>query len=573
MGSTNEPPLSWTHTKSTATQSEDLSSSLPEGYQSLRRVKENIPIRLWIVAIIGLWERASFWGLTAPFQNYMENPPTSHTPGALGLGQETATRIYCGFYIFYYISPIIFAALSDAFLGRWKSLCIASFVYNIGCVVLIVTSQELDQGLGLPGFLTAMVLIGLGGGGFHVIIVLFTVDQYIEKPPRILTLISGEQVVTDRALTLGYIYNANFWVGNVGSMFWFATVYLEMHVSFASAYASAFACMVTAMLMLLIGGAWYEKVPLESNVLPKATKILLCATKNGFNVGRANPEYQLEHHHNVVPWSKPLVEDLGRALRACRVLLAFVVFWICFDQMQNNLISQAGQMETHKTPNDLLPAMNQVACIILGPLIQHIFYPWLHRRHIYIGPITRISIGFTFISVAMAYAAIVQWLIYTAGPCYSSPGKCKHGFESLPNDVNVWVQAPVYFFISAGEIFAYVTGMEYAYDHSPREMKAIVQAVSLIIAGMGSACAMGIASLARDPYLIKFYASLAGAMLLTTAVFWVLFHKYDSATELKDVPEALSREASHESHTQVDIEMVLVSEIEMEANESRKSSR
>jgi hypothetical protein len=47
--------------------------------------------------------------------------------------------------------------------------------------------------------------------------------------------------------------------------------------------------------------------------------------------------------------------------------IAFVMFYICFDQMQNNLISQAAQMEASGTPNDLLPAMNQVGCIVLGP--------------------------------------------------------------------------------------------------------------------------------------------------------------------------------------------------------------
>jgi dipeptide/tripeptide permease len=75
--------------------------------------------------------------------------------------------------------------------------------------------------------------------------------------------------------------------------------------------------------------------------------------------------------------------------------IAFVMFYICFDQMQNNLISQAAQMEASGTPNDLLPAMNQVGCIVLGPLIQGWVYPLLHRRQIYLKPIMRITIGFS----------------------------------------------------------------------------------------------------------------------------------------------------------------------------------
>jgi POT family proton-dependent oligopeptide transporter len=42
-----------------------------------------------------------------------------------------------------------------------------------------------------------------------------------------------------------------------------------------------------------------------------------------------------------------MVEELTRGLRGCRVLLAFIMFYVCFDQMQNNLISQAGSMKTN----------------------------------------------------------------------------------------------------------------------------------------------------------------------------------------------------------------------------------
>lgn len=196
--------------------------------------------------------------------------------------------------------------------------------------------------------------------------------------------------------------------------------------------------------------------------------------------------------------------------------------------MQNNLISQAAQMETLGMPNDMMPALNQVGCIVLGPLVQSALYPLLHKRGIYLKPITRIAIGFGFIALSMLYATIVQQIVYTTGPCYASPNKCgpTDSFRG-PNDVNVWIQAPLYFFIAAGEIFAYVTALEYAYNHAPKDMKAIVQAISLLVAGIGSACAMGLTPIARDPYLVVFYASLTGAMTATTIIFWFLFRKYD----------------------------------------------
>lgn len=82
--------------------------------------------------------------------------------------------------------------------------------------------------------------------------------------------------------------------------------------------------------------------------------------------------------------------------------------------------------------------------------------------------------------------------------------------------------------MSAGEIFALVTAMEYTYDHSPRDMKVVVQAVSLLIAGVASGAAMALTAVAHDPNLIWFYASLTVAMTVTAVIFWLVFRNYDS---------------------------------------------
>jgi hypothetical protein len=203
--------------------------------------------------------------------------------------------------------------------------------------------------------------------------------------------------------------------------------------------------------------------------------------------------------------------------------------------MQNNLISQAANMEAHVIPNDVMPALNQVACIIFGPLIQSVLYPFLQRHNISFRPMVKITVGFTFIALSMLYTTILQQLIYTAGPCYKHPKFCPGASPDwqdtarfrLPNHINIWIQAPVYIFIAIGEIFAYVTGLEYAYDSSPHGLKAIVQAISLLMAAVGSAGAMGFSPLARDPYLVIFYACLTIAMAVTTVVFWWVFSKYD----------------------------------------------
>ncbi|KAF3036871.1 peptide transporter ptr2 [Didymella keratinophila] len=482
----------------------------------MRRVRDDLPWQLWIVAVIAFWERAAFWGITGPWQNYMQHPPhyeDGDTPGALGLGQSMATRIYCAFFILYYVAPTMFAVIADSWLGHFTTLIISAIIYCLGCAALTVSSipNQLDKGWGLPGLVLAMGLIALGGGGFRAIMVPFIADQYTEGKAVVRTLKSGEEVITDRQLTLQYIYSLYFWVGNLGSLSWFLTVWLELHKGFTPAYALCLGCMAIAVMMLIAGQRWYIKTPHEDNVLPAATKIITCACRNGFKMARVQPEYQLEHRRHTVSWSSELVTEVTRGLQACRVLIAFVVFYVCFDQMQNNLISQAAEMETNGTPNDLVPAMNQVGCIVFAPLIQEVLYPFLHRRHIYLRPVTRITIGFCFIASSMLYATIIQHFIYA-----SSVAK-----------VNVWIQAPLYILMAIGEVFAMVTAMEYAYDNSPQRMKAIVQAVSLLVAGVGSAVAMALTPAARDPLMIGFYGGLTSAMSVTTVIFYIIFRHYD----------------------------------------------
>jgi POT family proton-dependent oligopeptide transporter len=87
----------------------------------------------------------------------------------------------------------------------------------------------------------------------------------------------------------------------------------------------------------------------------------------------------------------------------------------------------------------------------------------------------------------------------------------------------------VYILISAGEIFSYVTGLEYAYGHSPKDMKVIVQAISLLTGGIGSTVALALTPIAQDPNLVIFYASITSGMLAITVFFAVSFRKYDKS--------------------------------------------
>lgn len=184
-------------------------------------------------------------------------------------------------------------------------------------------------------------------------------------------------------------------------------------------------------------------------------------------------------------------------------------------------------MDLSGVPNDMIQAFASVAVIVFAPLIQ-VTYNFLGRHGINFPPVARMTLGFVLCSAAMAYAAGFQHLIYSTGPCFDRPLACdaSHG-SAIPNQVNVWIQLPVYVLLAIGEILSLITAFEYVYNKAPKDMKTVVQALAQLTASLASVLGMAISPVAKDPNMVVFYACLAGAMALTAVLFWWRFAKYD----------------------------------------------
>lgn len=201
-------------------------------------------------------------------------------------------------------------------------------------------------------------------------------------------------------------------------------------------------------------------------------------------------------------------------------------------------------MELHGIPNDIMQNINSLGIIIFIPICDRVIYPALRKIGIPFRPITRITYGFIFAALAMAYAAIVQHLIYSAGPCYREPLTCPAaGEDKIPNRVHVAVQSPAYLLIGFSEIFASITGLEYAFTKAPPSMKSFVMSIFLLQTAFGSALGIALSATAVDPKLLWMYTGICVATIITAGLFWILFRKYNATEESMNALEDKGKQA------------------------------
>jgi POT family proton-dependent oligopeptide transporter len=120
---------------------------------------------------------------------------------------------------------------------------------------------------------------------------------------------------------------------------------------------------------------------------------------------------------------------------------------LSINLMDSTLIAQAGTMQTHGLPNDIMCNLNPISVMVFLPFFQSWIYPTLAKKKINFSPEHRIGVGLSCATLAIAYTTGIQHLIYKTDSCFSHPLKCLSG-KNMPNDVYVGLQTPTYVFLA-----------------------------------------------------------------------------------------------------------------------------
>ncbi|KAK3114750.1 hypothetical protein LTR53_006593 [Teratosphaeriaceae sp. CCFEE 6253] len=520
-----------------------------EDLATLRRVPAKMPWIAFTVAFVELCERFAYYGTTAVMVNYIQQPmPAGSTtgndpfsdgqPGALGYGQRASTGLVLFNKFWAYFIPLFGGWIADAKWGRLKTIYASIGVAMFGHVLIVISAipaivRHPSGALGC--FSVGLIFFGIGVGGFKPNISPLFAEQLADRTMRVETVKSGERVIVDPAMTTQRMFLYFYGFINIGSIIGqVAMVYAERYVGFWLSFLLPTIMFLGCPIMLSVMQKRYNLREPTGSVFGKFSKLTNYAMKDGGykRIGQADFWERVKPSRvtNKPAWmtfDDAWVDEIARGVKACSVFSFYPLWWLAYNQIDGNLVSQAATMELHGVPNDLLNNMNPLGIIILIPIMDFIVYPALRKYKIRFTPLRRMLAGFFVAMAAMIWAAVIQAYIYKKGACGNYMSTC-----DTVAPINVWAQTGAYVLVGLAEILTSITGLEYAYTKAPANMRSLVFGFYNCTNAISAALGQAFLPASADPNLVWLYTSVAIIACVTGFMFWYFFTRpWDRAEE------------------------------------------
>ncbi|PFH56246.1 hypothetical protein XA68_16838 [Ophiocordyceps unilateralis] len=522
-----------------------------EEMKSLRRVSGKIMWSMWTIAFVELCERFSYYGTSVLYTNFINHPlpqgsrtgapvHAGDLPGALGMGPKAAQGLTLFNMFFAYMMPLVGAWVADARMGRFWTLHLAIGISTIAHVVLVVAASPgvlANNKASFGVFIVGLLVLCVGTGFFKANVSPLLAEQNDDVRPRV-EVRKGERVIVDPAVTNTRIFLYFYFCINVGSLTGqIGMVYVEKYVGFWVAFLIPTALFLLAPFVLGSQKKSYKLKPPTGSLLSKFFRMFFFVRRRSsftsFDWNVAKPSnVPVGQRPSWMTYDDAWVDEVRRGLKACKVFLFLPIFFLSYNQMTGNLTIQAGTMELHGVPNDIIQNLNPISILLIIPVIDHIIYPTLRKMGFAFTPIKRMTTGFIIAALSMVASAVMQYYIYQKSPCgwYANKTLVVDGQKKPcpPAPINVWAQCLPYIFIGIAEVLANVTSYEYAFSKAPENMKSLVMSVNLFMSAISAALGQAFTPLSDDPLLVWNYTVVAVIAFAGGAAFWLCFRHLDS---------------------------------------------
>jgi len=450
------------------------------------------PVAIRFIMLSEICERFSYYGLRAILALYLSTQ--------LNFSEHTATVIVHAFTMGAYTSTLFGGYISDAILGKYRTILYISMIYCVGSIVLSLTA--IPGVTGYPphwwGMALGLTLIALGTGGIKPVVSAFV----------------GDQFTAEQSHLLDHIFFVFYFCINLGSVLsTLITPLMRTHVSTAAAFGLPAGLLIVATFIFWLGRNRYRTSPPTGSVLLISCKIVGTALKNCFKKGFRGQGHWLDRSLGFYPTET--VQDVKTALGVLLVFLPLPLFWALFDQHSSRWIFQANKMNLHMVGDwyleaDQIPAINPMLVLIFVPLFDRAIYPFFAWLRVPLKPLRKMGIGMLIAASSFVCAALLQLKM-----------------NNSEEPVHIVWQLPQYLLLTCSEIMVSITGLELAYTQAPKTMKSLIMAGWQMTVAIGNLIVVIVAETEFLPQWQEFMF-FAGLMVVAALIFAVIayFYKY-----------------------------------------------
>ncbi|GMI90553.1 hypothetical protein like AT1G22540 [Hibiscus trionum] len=447
------------------------------------------------IIAVEIAERFAYYGISSNLITYLTGP----------LGQSTAAaaaqvNAWSGAAS---LLPLLGAFVADSFLGRFRTIIIASLLYVLGLGLLTLSAALPSHRFQSILFFFSLYLVAFGQGGHKPCVQAFGADQF-----------DGQAKEECKAQSSFF----NWWYFGISAgtfvTFWVLT-YIQDNLSWVLGFGIPAFLMVVGLLVFLLGTTTYRYSIRgdEESPFVRIGRVFVLAVNNRTTVSSAIAAD--EEARGTLPTEsskqfkfliKPLlapdglkeqgkvcsigeVEEAKTVIRLAPIWAASLFYAIFCAQTTTFFTKQGATMDRSITTGFQIPAASLLSFISLTvmifiPIYDRIFVPLarsLTGKPAGITMLQRIGTGMLLSALSMLTAALVEMRrLKTAQEC---------GLVDKPNvtvPMSVWWLVPQYILSGLSDVFAMVGLQEFFYHQVPKELRSVGLALYLSIFGVGS---------------------------------------------------------------------------------------
>ncbi|XP_071699423.1 protein NRT1/ PTR FAMILY 3.1-like [Rutidosis leptorrhynchoides] len=429
--------------------------------------------------------------------------------------------------------PIIGALIADSFAGRYWTIIIALLVYELGMIIITVSSilpqfqpqqcptqvncKEASQSQ-LSVLYISLLLTSIGLGGIRPCVVAFAADQL------------DSMKLKTQAKNWNFFNWYHFIISLSSLTALTLVVYVQDNVSWGWGLGIPTIAMAVAFIIFLVGSPIYKKLKPEGSPFVRIIQVIVAAIKKR-NVeaplddkflyenkeldSKISKDGRLVHSDQLRSFDKAAiitqddtpdllsnspklwristvhrVEELKSIIRILPIVSTGIVYVMAYSHQITFTIMQARTMDRHLVKNSsfqIPPASMAVfdvlASIITIALYDRVFVPFascVTKNPAGITCLQRIGIGFIINTCASLVASFVEIKRKHVARDYNLLDKPT---QMIP--ISVFWLIPQYSLHGAAEPFFQVGKMEFIYDQSPKSMKSSALSIYWTAIGLG----------------------------------------------------------------------------------------